>query len=269
MFMFLRAIGLRPIERSEAITWTGTASPYITQVLETAFDRTQAVIVLMTPDEIAYLRTDYGAGPSDPETQAAAQARPNVLFEAGMAMGRDPRRTVLVELGDLRPFGDVAGLHAVRMSNDASKRNDLAQRLRGAGCTIDLCGNDWLSAGDFTPPPPLTSDGPLLGEHMPSTGHRGVSLDMRYHRRNSGSDRLEIINQGSESIFDMDLKLPSNSDLFIQTNDLPLKQLPARESIHLRTTKSAGSKDRFYVTITGRTAGGTAVCEELFVDTLG
>ncbi len=89
MFEFLRAIGLRPIEWAQAVQATGKGSPYIGEILDAAFERAQAVVVLMTPDEIAYLRTEYGHGTNDPETQPAAQARPNVLFEAGMAMGRD------------------------------------------------------------------------------------------------------------------------------------------------------------------------------------
>jgi predicted nucleotide-binding protein len=130
VFTFLRAIGLHPIEWAQAIRWTGHASPYIGQVLDTAFDRAQAVVVLMTPDEIAYLQPALGQGPADREVQPAAQARPNVLFEAGMAMGRDARRTVLVELGEVRPFSDVAGRHSVRLTNDVHKRKDLAQRLQ-------------------------------------------------------------------------------------------------------------------------------------------
>jgi predicted nucleotide-binding protein len=51
--------------------------------------------VLLTPDEIAYLQPRYGNGDHDPETLPAPQARPNVLFEAGMALGRDASRTVL------------------------------------------------------------------------------------------------------------------------------------------------------------------------------
>ena len=116
MFEFLRSIGLQPIEWSQAVAATGEASPYIGTVLDSAFEAAQAVVVLMTPDEIAYLRDEYSSDDSDPEREPAAQARPNVLFEAGMAMGRDPTRTVLVELGALRPFSDIAGRHTLRMA---------------------------------------------------------------------------------------------------------------------------------------------------------
>jgi len=104
-------------------------SPYIGQILDIAFDAAQAIVVLLTPDDIAYLRREYATGDDDPEREPLAQARPNVLFEAGMAMGRNPERTILVELGKLRPFSDVAGRHAVRMDDSAARRKDLAQRL--------------------------------------------------------------------------------------------------------------------------------------------
>ena len=168
MFAFLRSIGLWPIEWNEALDNTGSASPYIGEILDTAFGMAQAVVVLMTPDEIAYLLPAHRNGDDDPEGAAKPQARPNVLFEAGMAMGRDPKRTVLVELGSVRPFSDVAGRHAVRLNNTPEKRKDLAQRLRTAGCAVSLNGNDWLRAGDFSPP--TVPDG-QLGRRVPSTSN--------------------------------------------------------------------------------------------------
>lgn len=150
LFQFLRTIGLRPIEWSEAVRATGNPSPYVGEILDEAFSLAQAVVVLMTPDDMAYLREPFH-GQREPahETEPTPQARPNVLFEAGMAMGRHPRRTVLVELGELRPFSDVAGRHAVRINNTGQKRQDLADRLGLAGCPVDTAGRDWHSAGDF------------------------------------------------------------------------------------------------------------------------
>ena len=66
LFEFLRAIGLDPIEWSEAIQMTGKGSPYIGEVLDTAFASAQAVVVLQTPDDVTYLHESL-TDPGDPE----------------------------------------------------------------------------------------------------------------------------------------------------------------------------------------------------------
>lgn len=150
LFTFLRALHLRPLEWTQAVQATGKTSPYVGEILDAAFSEAQAVVVLMTPDDMAYLREPL-RNANDPsyETDPTSQARPNVLFEAGMAMGRNPERTLLVELGTLRPFSDVAGRHAVRLDNSVAKRQALAQRLQTAGCPVDISGTDWHTDGDF------------------------------------------------------------------------------------------------------------------------
>lgn len=150
MFSFLRAIELKPIEWSEAVLATGHATPYIGDVLDAAFSQAQAVVVLLTPDDEARLRSEFAqAGDPPHEVNLSGQARPNVLFEAGMAMGRDPGRTVLVEIGVLRRFSDIAGRHVVRFDGSSQRRQKLAQRLQSAGCEVNLSGTDWHTAGDF------------------------------------------------------------------------------------------------------------------------
>lgn len=150
LFQFLRAIDLRPLEWSEAVRNTSKPSPYIGEVLDKALDKAQALIVLMTPDDEARLREGLRT-PGDPpyESSLVGQARPNVIFEAGMAMGRYPDRTVIVELGRLRPFSDIGGRHVIRLSNNSQSRQQLAQRLETAKCSVNLTGTDWHTAGDF------------------------------------------------------------------------------------------------------------------------
>lgn len=150
MFEFLRSIDLNPLEWSVAVQATDKASPYIGEILDAAFSRAQAVVVLFTPDDEARLKEAFWSEnePSH-ETELTGQARPNVLFEAGMAMGRSEERTILVELGTLRPFSDVAGRFAIRPEKSPVWRRELAKRLETAGCQVDLDGSDWMSAGDF------------------------------------------------------------------------------------------------------------------------
>ena len=150
MFAFLRAIGLEPIEWSEAVRLTGEASPYIGDVLDIALEEAQAIVVLLSGDDLAYLREAHRLASDPPyESQPTPQARPNVLFEAGMAFGRNAIQTVLVELGELRPISDLAGRHVVRLSNEIGARQNLAHRLERAGCPVKLTGEDWHTAGDF------------------------------------------------------------------------------------------------------------------------
>lgn len=151
MFEFLRSIGLSPLEWTKLVLMTGKASPFIGEILETAFTQAQAVVVLLSPDDEAKLRDQFILD-TDPdfEKSLSGQARPNVLFEGGMAMGRHPERTVFVEIGNLRPFSDIVGRHTVRITNDTTKRQDLANRLGAAGCSVNLEGTDWHTAGDFS-----------------------------------------------------------------------------------------------------------------------
>ena len=149
MFRFLRAIGLKPIDFSEASELTGKASPYIGEVLEVAFAQAQAVLVIMTPDDEARLREPLLNSDDEPfESQLNGQPRPNVIFEAGMALGLFPDRTVLVELGKLRPISDLSGRHVIRLKNSPQSKQQLANRLANAGCAVDLKG-DWLDEGNF------------------------------------------------------------------------------------------------------------------------
>jgi hypothetical protein len=86
------------------------------------------------------------------EGKPQGQPRPNVIFEAGLALGRHPEKTLLVQVGTVRGFSDIAGKHLVRLTNDASRRTDVANRLRKIGCQVDLTGSEWsTTAGDFTP----------------------------------------------------------------------------------------------------------------------
>ena len=101
MLEFLRAIGLQPVEWLDAVRLTGNPSPYVGEVLDVAFIHAQGVVVLLTRDEITYLRPRFASAPDEPDLRPS-WARPNVLFEAGMAMGRQSDRTVLVEFGDTR-----------------------------------------------------------------------------------------------------------------------------------------------------------------------
>lgn len=150
MVEFLRSIGLKPIEWAEAIKMTGKTSPYIGEILDAAFGHAQAVVALLTPDDEARLMPQFCVN-CDPEFEKnlTPQARPNVLFETGMAFGRSQDRTIIVEIGHLRPFSDIAGRHVIRLNDTPEKRLELISRLKLAGCTVNIDGADWLNEGCF------------------------------------------------------------------------------------------------------------------------
>ena len=150
-FAFLRALGLQPTEWGAALKSTGQATPYIGRVLETAFKEVQAVVVLLSPDDEVRLSPElWKEKEDDNEKETRLQARPNVLFEAGRAFATNRDRTLLVEIGQVKGFSDVAGLHVVRLSNSPDTRNDIAERLHTAGCDVSRTGSDWLKVGDFS-----------------------------------------------------------------------------------------------------------------------
>jgi len=150
VFTFLRSLGLRPLEWVQAVRLTRKGSPYVGEVLDVAFQKAAAIIVLLTPDDEARLKKEFfTADEPSYEKVLTGQARPNVLFEAGMAFGKDPNSTILVQLGLTRPFSDIGGRHVLNLSNSPESRQEFAAKLTSAGCAVDNSGSDWLSAGDF------------------------------------------------------------------------------------------------------------------------
>jgi hypothetical protein len=151
MFHFLWSLGLQPIQWSEAVAQTGEGTPVVRTILESGFKMAQAVVVLLTGDDLGRLGTTFVTG-DDPahERSLTPQARQNVIFEAGMAFGTHPDRTIIVQLGTIRPLTDLGGVHMIRMDGSIAKRQDLASRLLTAGCAVDMVhGTDWHTSGDF------------------------------------------------------------------------------------------------------------------------
>jgi predicted nucleotide-binding protein len=146
LFDWLRAIGLEPQEWSQIVGASGNASPYTGVALEQAFRKAQAVVAFFTPDERVLARS---ASPKDPSAWRL-QARPNVLIEAGMAFTTHPERTVLVVLGSQELPSDLAGRNYVRLSHaSTAPLNDLANRLKRAGCDTNTTGTAWLNLARF------------------------------------------------------------------------------------------------------------------------
>lgn len=265
MFEFLRALGLNPMEFGDVATKTGSGAPYVGQILDTAFRLAQAIVVLLTPDEVAYLRSDLAE--SIDETTPAYQSRPNVLFEAGMAFGSHPDQTILVELGDLRPFSDIAGRHVIRLTNQPGPLNDLAARLDAAGCPVNRNGTDWMRADRFT----LRTTELPLGKKIPSSSGTGPRLGIRlaFHPSGNGG-RLHVRNIGTETLYDVELVLPPDVAMFRVITDGPIPKIPAGETVRLAAfaIKAMGGNgpSSFDVTVSARTEDCSEFRDEVFLD---
>jgi len=157
LFTFLRALGLEPLDWTALVEATGNPSPHIDEILRVGFKIAHSAVVLLSPDDEARLREEF-LTPDDPEYESklSPQPRPNVLFEAGMALASFPQRTVLIQAGWSRPFSDIAGMHMVKIDNSVERRREFARRLQMAGCEVrDINMNiDWQTAGDFSLPKP-------------------------------------------------------------------------------------------------------------------
>ncbi|WP_238009096.1 CATRA conflict system CASPASE/TPR repeat-associated protein [Dactylosporangium sp. AC04546] len=154
VYGLLRDLGLRPLDWMEIVARTGTPSPFVGEVLEQAFAEHQAAVVVITPDDGVMLHPSLHGADEDPaEVAFAGQARPNVLFEAGMALGLQRDRTLVVEIGRLRPFASLTGRDVIRFTADPAEHlqrvKSIAERLRTAGCAVNLDGADWLDTGRF------------------------------------------------------------------------------------------------------------------------
>jgi hypothetical protein len=118
-----------------------------------AFREAKAALVLFTPDEEARLHPELWAEEEgDQEKSLTERPRPNVILEAGMAFMSHPGETIILEIGRLQPISNLAGRNVVRIRTGAeiaAKLNDLASRLREAGCPVNTSGHDWLNTIRF------------------------------------------------------------------------------------------------------------------------
>jgi predicted nucleotide-binding protein len=144
MFAFLSALGLEPVDWDDAIKQTGKGAPHHREILDALFTTTQAVVVLLTPDEVATLIEALQTGAQD--QKARLQARPNVWLEAGMALGVKPERTILVRFENHDEPSDIEGLDYIGFDGSEKSRSRLRERLANVQCAVAV-RSDWLTAG--------------------------------------------------------------------------------------------------------------------------
>lgn len=151
MHKFIAALGLHSIDFYELRSRMG-GTPTVAEIVTRGMDEAHVVIALFTSDEYAQLRPEFKRAGESESDAARWQARPNVIFEAGMAFGRAPSRVLFVLLGSVQLFTDVAGIHVLRPTNDTrGDRSTLRKTLRNMGCPVSD-NERWQDAGDFEGP---------------------------------------------------------------------------------------------------------------------
>jgi predicted nucleotide-binding protein len=150
--LFLRSLKLEPVDFEDLAADLG-GSAFIGDIVRAGMERAQGILALFTPDEIAFLAPRFIGDNDDAANRKRWQARPNVLFEAGMAFAMAPKRTILATMGDdVALFSDVGGVHILRLGNSAECRARFRQKLIGVGCEVDQRTTGWMGvdqAGDF------------------------------------------------------------------------------------------------------------------------
>ena len=148
---FLKVLKLEPLDFDELAADMGTE--FVGNIVLEGLKRARGIVTLFTPDEFAALLPAF-RGVHDAETDTKRwQARPNVIFEAGIAFGIARERSILVTLGaEVTLFSDVTGIHLLRLNNTVESRGKFRQKLIGMGCDVDQRTNAWTDmaqSGDF------------------------------------------------------------------------------------------------------------------------
>lgn len=189
VFDLLRRLSLEPLEWDQLVDRTDSAAPYNGEAVAAAFRVAQAVVVVLTPDDVGFLHPSLqGVREGEDDRDPTGQPRLNVVLEAGMALQSHPTQTVLVGIGHTRSISDLAGRNTVRLDGSPGKFNSLATRLEGAGCPVNRQGNDWLDLPAFTdldalrrePPPDQTES---LARSSNSDARTGAPESERKARR--------------------------------------------------------------------------------------
>jgi predicted nucleotide-binding protein len=145
----LQDLGLEVLEWESLVDSTGMTLPFLLDVIFAGISAAQAVLVILTPDDVTRLHPDlYDKYEPDYEMIRTMQPRPNVLIELGMALAARRERTIIVHFGHIRPIADLAGLNVIRFdgTNAMTALTKVVGRLKKAGCFVRE--SDYASRAD-------------------------------------------------------------------------------------------------------------------------
>jgi predicted nucleotide-binding protein len=274
IFAFLRDLDLHPLEWEELVRHTGKGSPYNAEVVTRAFQQARAVVALFTPDDEARLHADLqGEDEPEHERDLTGQARPNVFIEAGMALQAQPERTILVEIGQLRPASDLSGMNAVRLGGGPGPLLALVTRLETAGCKVNRTNPGWMSTDRFKS---LSAATRRPGDHslrvvtaLPQGQRLGSSapvaappqLTAQLHQR--GRDYLlEVVNRGGVTIKNVRWELPAEvRNWHFLTDvlpDYPVPEVPPRDYVRVPVSVAMGGPVIVEISLLGELEDGAS-----------
>jgi hypothetical protein len=146
----VRALGLDVLTFEEVANALGP-NPFIGDVVFEGIKQADLIIALFTPDEqTALYAPETGDYQGESQHESRWQARPNVIFEAGVALGIRAKDTILVSLGaDVSLFSDVAGRHILDLTKEDAIE-DLMRRIQRVLPNMPPPKGSWRRrAGDF------------------------------------------------------------------------------------------------------------------------
>ena len=148
---FLRTIGLYPVDLESKLPG-GISDPY--KALQTAIYAACAIVVILTGDDEARLQQQWYICDDDNEDELKSYPQPrlNVLFAAGFAFAKRPKKILVVKRGRIRLCRYFEGPCLVDLDDTYDKRNTFIQMLRGVGCEVDDSRKKWVDVGDFSDP---------------------------------------------------------------------------------------------------------------------
>lgn len=147
----LMALDLRIVTWDDAVRGCNVGTPSTIDIVRSGMRLADAVVVLMTPDDLGRVKPEFSQPHDDSrEARLTGQARQNVVFEAGWAMGVDPAHVVIVKVGEVRALSDIDGLNYVNLTGDISSRKSLVGRLKNCDLAVDDSRESWRTAGEFS-----------------------------------------------------------------------------------------------------------------------
>jgi predicted nucleotide-binding protein len=151
VYELLSLVGLRPMEWEPLVEAAGYGpAPFLHDVIRSGMHEAQAIVALLTPDDIVQLHPDLVSVREDShETRTTCQPRPNVLMELGIALYAYRERTVVVKAGSIRPIADLGGINYVDFDGGETSRAKLVERLRIIGCPVEDGGAEWRRQSRF------------------------------------------------------------------------------------------------------------------------